>query len=147
MSINKNNYNEYVKRKTPNSPIFKNCVKAFCVGGLICIIGEIIGDFIVYAGVESEQAKKITPIILIFIGGALTAAGVYDKIGKFAGGGSIIPITGFANSIVSSAMEFKKEGLVMGLGSKIFTVAGPVIVFGAVASVFYGLIYCIISLF
>lgn len=145
--INKSNYKKYVDKKTPNSPILKNCIFAFLVGGTICVLGQFIRNFAVYLGAGNEEAKIITPIVLIFLGGLLTSIGVYDKIGKFAGGGSIIPITGFANSIVSSAMEFKKEGFIMGLGAKMFTVAGPVIVYGTVASVIYGLIYWITTLF
>jgi len=147
MAINKSNYNDYVKKKTPNSPIAKDCLKAFLVGGLICVIGQIIREFSIFMGVGLEETKSVTPIILIFIGALLTAFGFYDKLGKFAGAGSIIPITGFANSIVSSAMEFKKEGFIMGLGAKMFTIAGPVIVYGTVASVVYGIIYWITTLF
>lgn len=146
MAINKNNYNEYVKKKTPNSPIFKNCIFAFLIGGIICVIGQLIKNFCIYLGAGSDDVKSIVPIVLIFLGGLLTAVGIYDKIGRIAGGGSIIPITGFANSIVSSAMEFKKEGFIMGLGAKMFTVAGPVIVYGTVASVIYGVIYWIMTI-
>ncbi len=147
MKIDKYNYNEYVKKKTPNSPIIRNCIFSFLVGGLICTLGQVIRNVSVYLGMGTEQAKIFTPIVLIFLGGLLTAVGIYDKIGKYAGGGSIVPITGFANSIVSSAIEFKKEGFIMGLGAKIFTVAGPVIVYGVVASVIYGLIYWTTTLF
>ena len=146
MAINKSNYNEYVKKKTPNSPIVKNCICAFLIGGTICVIGQLIKNFSVYLGAGADDVKSIVPIVLIFLGGLLTAVGVYDKIGRIAGGGSIVPITGFANSIVSSAMEFKKEGFVMGLGAKMFTVAGPVIVFGIVASVIYGVIYWVMQI-
>lgn len=145
--IDKSNYNEYVKKKTPNSPILKNCIKAFVVGGIICMIGQGITDISLMLGAGADDVKTITPVVLIFLGAFLTAIGVYDKIGKHAGGGSIIPITGFANSIVSSAIEFKKEGYIMGVGAKLFTIAGPVIVFGTVASVVYGLIYWITTLF
>lgn len=144
--INKSNYNEYVKKKTPNSPIVKNCIKAFVIGGIICMIGQGITDISMMLGAGVNDVKTITPVVLIFLGAFLTAIGVYDKLGKHAGGGSIIPITGFANSIVSSAIEFKKEGYVMGVGAKMFTVAGPVIVYGVVASVAYGLIYWIMNL-
>ncbi len=145
--ITKNVYDEYYKKKTPNSPILKNCVRAFIVGGIICVIGQGINDISMYFGLGLNEAKMLTPILLILIGGLLTAVGVYDKLGKFAGGGTIIPITGFSNSIISAAIEFKKEGFVMGLGAKMFTVAGPVIVFGVVASVVYGIIYWITTLF
>ncbi len=146
MSINKSNYNDYVKKKTPDSPILKNCIKAFFVGGVICIIGQAITDLCIMLGAGLSDVKIITPIILIFLGSLLTGVGVYDKLGKHAGGGSIIPITGFANSIVSSAMEFKKEGFVMGVGAKMFTIAGPVIVYGVVASMIYGFIYWLINI-
>lgn len=146
MAINKSNYNEYVKKKTPNSPIFKNCFKAFFVGGLICVLGQGIADICVMLGAGADTVRLITPIILVFLGSFLTGIGVYDKLGKHAGGGSIIPITGFANSIVSSAMEFKKEGLVMGVGAKIFTIAGPVIVYGVISSMVYGFIYWMINI-
>ncbi len=145
--IDRSNYNEYVKKKTPNSPILKNCIRAFIVGGLICMLGQGITDIAGMLGAGANDVKIITPVILILLGASLTAFGVYDKIGKFAGGGSIIPITGFANSIVSSAIEFKKEGYIMGVGAKLFTIAGPVIVYGTVASVVYGLIYWITTLF
>ena len=141
--MEKSKYNELVKNKTPNSPIFKNCFFAFVVGGLICVIGQIIKNIMLSLGVGADDVKIVVPVILIFLGGLLTAIGIYDKIGKVAGGGSIVPITGFANSIVSSAIEFKSEGFIMGLGAKLFTVAGPVIVYGTVASVVYGLIYWI----
>ena len=144
--MEKSKYNELVKKKTPNSPIVKNCLFAFVVGGLICVIGQIIKNIIMSLGVGADDVKIVVPVILIFLGGLLTAIGIYDKIGKFAGGGSIVPITGFANSIVSSAIEFKSEGFIMGLGAKLFTVAGPVIVYGTVASVIYGVIYWILQM-
>lgn len=147
MAINKSNYNEYIKKKTPNSPTVKNCIFAFIIGGYICVLGQIFMNLSLYFGFGIKESKIITPVVLIFLGSFLTAIGVYDKIGKFAGGGSIVPITGFANSIVSSAMEFKKEGFIMGLGAKMFTVAGPVIVYGTVASVIYGVVYWVTTLF
>ena len=147
MSIDKSNYQDYVENKTPKSPIIRDCVFAFLVGGFICVIGQFIKNLSIYLGAGLDDTKTIVPVVLIFIAGLLTAFGIYDKIGKFAGAGSIIPITGFANSIVSSAMEFKKEGWILGLGAKIFTIAGPVIAYGTVASVVYGLIYWITTLF
>ena len=147
VALNRSNYNNYVKKKTPNSPIFKNCILAFLVGGCICIIGQLISEFYLFIGLGLTETKILTPITLVFLGAILTALGVYDKLGKHAGGGSIIPITGFANSIVSSAMEFKKEGFILGVGAKMFTIAGPVIVYGTVASVVYGVIYWITTLF
>ena len=145
--ITKNIYSEYLKKKTPNSPIFKNCVRAFIVGGIICVIGQGITDILTSLGLGVSETKMLTPILLIVIGGILTALGIYDKLGKFAGGGTIIPITGFSNSVISAAIEFKKEGFVLGVGAKMFTIAGPVIVYGTVASVVYGVIYWITTLF
>lgn len=144
--INKNNYSEYVKKKTPNSPVLKDCVRAFIVGGIICVIGQAISDISMKLGAGVTATKTITPIVLIFLGGLLTAFNLYDKLGKFAGGGTIIPITGFSNSIISSAIEFKKEGFILGVGAKMFTIAGPVIVYGTVASVIYGVIYWIMQM-
>lgn len=141
--MEKSKYNELVKKKTPNSPIVKNCLFAFVVGGLICVVGQLIKNFMLSVGIGTDDVKIVVPVILIFFGGLLTAIGIYDKIGKFAGGGSIVPITGFANSIVSSAIEFKSEGFVLGMAAKMFTIAGPVIVYGTVASVIYGIIYWI----
>lgn len=144
--INKSNYDSYVKEKTPNSPIIKNCIRAFIVGGAICMLGQGIKELMLYLGVGAEEVKTVTPIIIVFLGGLFTALGLYDKLGKFAGGGSIIPISGFANSIVSCAIEFKKEGFIMGIGAKMFTIAGPVIVYGTVASVIYGVIYWVMQM-
>ncbi len=144
--IDKSNYNDYIKKKTPNSPIVKDCICAFVIGGLICMLGQAITDLLKYIGIGADNVKRLSPVILIFIGCLLTGLGLYDKLGKIAGGGTIIPITGFANSIASSAIEFKKEGWVMGLGTKMFTVAGPVIVYGTVASVVYGIIYWIFEM-
>ena len=145
-SINTNkDYQNYVDKKSPNSPIFKNCFNAFWVGGLICVIGQLIFDYFVYRGFSSEITGTIVSICLIFLSAFLTAINVFNKIGKFAGAGSLVPITGFANSIVSPAMEYKSEGYVMGVGGKMFTVAGPVLVFGISASIIVGLVYLIFN--
>lgn len=133
-------YNEYVKQKSPNSPILKDCFNAFWVGGLICSIGQIIMDFCKYKGLDQTSSSTVVSIILIGIAAILTGLNIFNKIGKFAGAGSLIPITGFANSIVSPAIEYKSEGYVMGVGGKMFTVAGPVLVFGISASVIIGII-------
>ena len=147
MKINKQNYSKYVEKKTKNSPILADCIKAFLFGGTICTVGEGIYQLIVRFGVKVEDAKIWLPIIMIFLGAALTGCGIYDTLAKHGGAGTSIPITGFSNSIVSSAMEFKKEGFVLGVGAKMFTIAGPVIVYGTVASVVYGVIYWISTLF
>ena len=136
----KQEYSDYVDQKSPNSPILKNCFNAFWVGGLICSIGQIIMDFCEYQGMDQTTASTVVSIILIAVSAILTSLNVFNKIGKFAGAGSLVPITGFANSIVSPAIEYKSEGYVMGVGGKMFTVAGPVLVFGISASVIIGII-------
>ena len=133
-------YQEYVDKKTPNSPIFKNCLCAFLVGGLICALGQIIFEFSKSKGIDETTCYTIVSVSLIFLSSFLTALNVFNKIGKYAGAGSLIPITGFANSIVSPAMEYKSEGYVMGVGAKMFTVAGPVLVYGISTSITVGII-------
>lgn len=137
----KKDYQDYIDKKSPNSPIFKNCFNAFWVGGLICVIGQIINAFCKYQGLDTQISGTIVSIILIGISAFLTGLNLFNKIGKFAGAGSLIPITGFANSIVSPAMEYKSEGYVMGVGAKMFTVAGPVLVYGISSSIVVGIIY------
>ena len=138
-------YNEYVNKKSPNSPILKDCFNAFWVGGLICSIGQIIMDFCMYKGLDNTSASTVVSISLIAISAILTSLNLFNRIGKFAGAGSLVPITGFANSIVSPAIEYKSEGYVMGVGGKMFTVAGPVLVFGISASVIIGIIATIFA--
>ena len=138
-------YQEYVDKKSPNSPIFKNCFNAFWVGGLICTIGQFIMEICKYRGLDNEISTTITSIILIFLSAFLTALNLFNRIGKFAGAGSLVPITGFANSIVSPAMEYKSEGYVMGVGAKMFTVAGPVLVYGISTSILVGIVYLIFN--
>ena len=138
-------YQEYVDKKTPNSPILKNCFNAFWVGGLICTIGQIILNICKERGFDTQASGTIVSILLIGIAAFLTGLNLFNKIGKFAGAGSLIPITGFDNSIVSPAMEYKSEGYVMGVGGKMFTVAGPVLVFGISASIIVGIIYLIFN--
>ena len=141
----KQDYQNYVDKKSPNSPILKNCFNAFWVGGLICSIGQIIMDICKSRGLSQELSGTVVSIILIGLSAFLTGLNIFNKIGKFAGAGSLIPITGFANSIVSPAMEYKSEGYVMGVGGKMFTVAGPVLVFGISASIIIGLVYMIFN--
>ena len=134
-------YAQLVERFSPKSEIGKGLFRAFWVGGVICSIGQGITDFFAYGLKWGAQASATaTSIILIFIAALLTGIGVYDRIGKYAGAGSIVPITGFANSVVAPAMEFRREGLVMGVGAKLFTLAGPVLTYGISASVLVGLI-------
>lgn len=135
------NYQEYVNQKSPNSPILKNCFNAFWVGGLICSIGQVIFSFCLYKGLDETSSGTVVSIVLIALSAFLTALNIFNKIGKFAGAGSLVPITGFANSIVAPAMEYKSEGYIMGVGAKMFTVAGPVLVYGISASIIVGFIY------
>ena len=145
-SINTNkDYQKYVDKKSPNSPIFKNCFNAFWVGGLICVIGQLIYDYFIFRNFSTELAGTIVSISLIFLSAFLTGLNIFNKIGKFAGAGSLVPITGFANSIVSPAMEYKSEGYIMGVGGKMFTVAGPVLVFGISASILVGIVFLIFN--
>jgi len=141
----KKDYQKLVEQKSPNSPIWLNILKAFIVGGIICCIGQGITDWLKSLGLDKETVSATTSVILVFSGIFLTAIGVYSKIGKFAGAGSIVPITGFANSIASPAIEFKSEGLVLGVGAKLFQIAGPVLVYGITSSIIVGVIYYMVT--
>ena len=145
--ISPKEYDKIVKKNSPKSKCFVNSIKAFLIGGLICIIGQGFTDIYKALGISEDNSKTLTSITLILIGIVLTATGVYDKIAKHAGAGTLVPITGFANSIAAPAVEFKTEGFILGVGAKMFTIAGPVIVYGTVASVVYGIIYWITTLF
>lgn len=138
-------YQEYVKKKIPKPPYLRNAIRAFLTGGIICLVGQIIRNMLFSFGLNENQVVTGTAIILVFIGSLLTGLGVYDKIGKFGGAGAVIPITGFANSIVSTAMEYKREGYIFGVASKMFTIAGPVLVYGIGGSIVVGLLYIIFS--
>ncbi len=143
---NEKKYKDYVDEISPKPSYIKNYIMAFLVGGIICMIGQGINDsYMNFLGLSKENAATWTSITLIFLGAFLTGLGVYDLIGKKAGAGSIIPITGFANSIVSPAMEFKREGYVMGVGANLFKIAGPVLVYGVGSSIVFGFIYYIVK--
>ncbi|MDU4861861.1 MAG: stage V sporulation protein AC [Terrisporobacter othiniensis] len=145
--LDKNEYKKYVEKMSPKPAYLKNCIMAFLVGGLICCIGQGINDiYMKIINLDKLAAASATSMTLIFLGAFLTGLGVYDLIGKRAGAGSIIPITGFANSIVSPAMEFKKEGYVTGVGANLFKIAGPVLVYGISSSIICGLLYYFIKL-
>ncbi|KHS57419.1 MULTISPECIES: stage V sporulation protein AC [Terrisporobacter] len=147
MQPDKNEYKQYVEKMSPKPTYLKNSIMAFLVGGLICCIGQGINDFYMkIINLDKLAASSATSMTLIFLGALLTGLGVYDLIGKRAGAGSIIPITGFANSIVSPAMEFKKEGYVTGVGANLFKIAGPVLVYGISSSIICGLLYYFIKL-
>lgn len=145
--VNKN-YLEYVSDISPKTNETRSLLHAFWVGGVICLVGQFIRFMLEYLlGLYGDELAGTTSIVLIFLGSLLTGLGVYDRIGKYAGGGSIVPITGFANSVVSPAMEFKSEGYIYGLAAKMFVIAGPIIVFGVIGSVAVGLVYYIAGLF
>ncbi len=145
--VNKN-YLEYVSDISPKTNETRSLFHAFWVGGVICLVGQFIRFMLEYLlGLYGDELAGTTSVVLIFLGSLLTGLGVYDRIGKYAGGGSIVPITGFANSVVSPAMEFKSEGYIYGLAAKMFVIAGPIIVFGVIGSVAVGLVYYIAGLF
>ncbi len=150
MDIKKNieatNYQDYVKKTMPKSNLVKECIMAFLVGGLICVFGEAINDLGEKAlNLDEAGVSAFRSAVLIFLGALFTGIGIYDVLGRFAGAGSIVPITGFANSIVSPALEYKWEGYILGVGAKLFTIAGPVLVYGISSSVLVGIIYYIVG--
>ena len=147
MKITKQEYQSIAKKRAPKSPLLKDCLCAFLVGGLLCAAGEIVILLVGNAGLEDKDARLVGSLSLIFLSVLLTGLNVYDNIAKHAGAGTLVPITGFANSMASPAMEFKSEGFILGVGAKMFSIAGPVIVYGTVASVVYGVIYWITTLF
>jgi len=139
--MDKQTYADMVKAASPPTAVFGNCVRAFFVGGGICVLGQVLHDAFLGTGLARDDAGLVTAAVLILLAVLLTALGVYEKIGKFAGAGSIVPITGFANSVAAPAIEHKKEGLVLGVGAKMFVIAGPVLIYGIMASVVVGLVY------
>ena len=141
----KKKYNDMVEKMSPKSPILKNCIYAFISGGFICIVGQFINNIAKNYGFNNDNASLITSTILILISAILTGLGIYGKLGKYCGAGTIVPITGFANSVVSPAIEFKKEGFIFGLGAKMFIIAGPVIVYGVITSIIVGTIYYVLG--
>ena len=139
-------YNELVKSLAPKSPIVKDCFNAFWIGGLICTIGQLIMNGYIALGIDKETAGTAMSMTLVALSALLTGLSLYDNIAKHAGAGTLVPITGFANAIAAPAVEFKTEGFILGVGAKMFTIAGPVIVYGVSASVVYGLIYWICTM-
>lgn len=140
MDMTNQEYGKYVNAKSKPSPCWKNCLWAFFVGGFICVGGQGLLNLYLYFGLEKDDAAGAVSVTLIFIAALLTGLGVFDDIAKHAGAGTLVPITGFANAVVAPALEFKSEGLVMGVSAKMFTIAGPVLVFGISASIIYGVI-------
>lgn len=144
MDFNKKDYKKFAEARAKRSPTGKNCVLAFLTGGLICCIAEGLKQLYVYLGMNTDDAGTLTSVTLVFLAALLTGIGVFDKIAKHAGAGTLVPITGFANAVVSPAIDSKSEGLVLGVGAKIFTVAGPVLLYGTLAGALYGTVYWIV---
>lgn len=147
MSISKKQYNKMVEKASPPSPKLKNFFFAYLIGGLICMLGQLLTELYGSLNLEPQTARMLVPITLIVIAALLTGFKIFDNIAKVAGAGTLVPITGFSNAITSPAIEFKSEGFVLGVGAKMFSIAGPVILYGVVASVVYGIIYWITTLF
>ncbi len=147
MKITNKRYDKMVKKASPPSKKIRNFFSAYIIGGLICVIGQLLKELYGYFGLTEEVVKMLVPVTLIFLAALLTGLKVFDNIAKVAGAGTLVPITGFANAVVSPAIEFKKEGYVLGVGAKMFSIAGPVIVYGTLASVIYGIIYLILQFF
>ena len=148
MNMDKKQYKKFASAHAPKSPIAKNCVLAFLVGGAICTFAQGLTNlYLIIPKMEEDNARTLTSVTLIFIAVVLTGFGIFDKIAKFAGAGTLVPITGFANSVASPAIDSRSEGYVLGVGSKIFTVCGPVILYGTLAGAIYGVIYYITTLF
>jgi stage V sporulation protein AC len=148
MNMTKETYKKYADSRAPKSPVVKDCLRAFLVGGLICTLGQGLTDiYTKLCGVEKQDAGTLTACTLVLIAAILTGLGVFDSIAKYAGAGTLVPITGFANAVVSPAIDSKSEGLILGVGAKIFSVAGPVLLYGTLAGTAYGVVYWIASLF
>lgn len=147
MDITGQEYQKMSKKASPPSPVAKNCIKAFLIGGFICALGQLMVEFGTMNGVPLKEARLLSSMALILLSVLLTGFQIYDNIAKHAGAGTLVPITGFANSIVSAAIEFKSEGYVLGLGTKMFIIAGPVLVYGITVSVIYGIIRYLILMF
>ena len=146
VNMSNDEYKQYVESKAKKSPILKNCLWAFTVGGTICVIGQGLMDFYQYMGMDERHLSTAAAVTLILAAAILTGMGKYDKLAKRAGAGTLVPITGFANAMVSSAMEFRSEGIITGTAAKLFAVAGPVLVFGISASILLGAIQFLCSL-
>ena len=148
MNMTKETYKKYADARAPRSPIVKDCLRAFLVGGLICCIAQALTDiYTKLCGMEKQDAGTLTAATLVLAAAILTGLGVFDRIAKFAGAGTLVPITGFANAVVSPAIDAKSEGLILGVGAKVFSVAGPVLLYGTLAGTVYGVIYWITTLF
>ena len=140
-------YQEYVKQMSPNSPLWKDMAMAFVIGGLICVVGQLVQNGWTAMGLNKEDAGSATACTMVFLSALLTGLNLYNKLARFGGAGTLVPITGFANAVVSPAIDFRSENWVNGVGAKMFTVAGPVIVYGTSASVIYGIILVLLQSF
>ena len=147
MLPDKKKYSEMTKKASPPSPKVKDFIWAYIVGGAICVIGQLLNELYTAFDLPEKVVKMAVPVSIIFLAALLTGFGLFDKIARRAGAGTLVPITGFANAVVSPAIEFKNEGYILGVGAKIFTIAGPVIMYGTIASVIYGFIYWVTTLF
>lgn len=141
------NYKKMIDKRSERSPLLKNCIFAFLIGGSLCLFGELLFLLYSYIGIEEKNAATLVTVSVIFLAALLTAVGLFDRIARYAGAGTLLPVTGFSNATVSPAMDAKYEGFIMGVGAKVFTVCGPVILYGTLASVLYGFIFYIFSLF
>ena len=147
MKMSKQEYADYIKRKMPPSPLWRDVLLAFLIGGLICCVGQALLSLYLALGAAEDDASAWTCVSMVFLGALFTGLGLYGRLAKYAGAGTLVPITGFTNSVVSPALEFKTEGYVTGMAAKMFTVAGPVIVYGITASVIYGIILVLLQSF
>ena len=138
-------YKERIKRHSPPSPYLKNSLFAFISGGTVCLFGELLATLFIKLGLENEDSYLLFTVSLIFIASLLTGLGIFDKIARFAGAGTLVPVTGFANAVVSPALDTRCEGYILGVGAKIFTVAGPVILYSVLSGTFYGIIYYLVT--
>ncbi len=147
MNLDSKSYKKYAKERAKKSPLAKDSLMAFLIGGAICMLGQAIMIIYKAVGVPDDMAKSLVPVTLIFLAALFTGIGIFDNLSKIAGAGTLVPITGFANAVVSPAIDNKSEGFIMGVGAKMFVVAGPVIVYGIISSVLYGVVYYIVGLF
>ena len=146
MNMSKETYKKYANARAPKSPMAKDCLRAFLVGGLICCIGQGLNDvYTKLCGMSKDDAGTLTAATLVLIAAILTGLGIFDRIAKLAGAGTLVPITGFANAVVSPAIDSHSEGLILGVGAKIFTVAGPVLLYGTLAGTLYGVVYWVVT--
>lgn len=147
MNMDKKQYKRYAEAHAPKSPIVKDCIRAFLVGGAICTLGEALGElYMLHPMIDEKTAATLVSITLVFVAVLLTGLGIFDKIAKFAGAGTLVPITGFANSVASPAIDSRSEGYVLGVGAKIFTVCGPVLLYSTLAGAIYGIVYWICTM-